>query len=684
MPVDAPRLGRTARDWHLSALVAWGLVGLAAAIRFHDLATKSFWFDEFLTARVTRFATLDELSAWIQRWIDHPPLHVFLTWLLRPLGGDEFAVRAPVAVAGTLAVGAMYSLGRALAGPRVGLVAAGILAVMPYAVWYSQEARPYEFLLLWTIVQMWCAHRAVSTDRPGAWAALAAVTVANLYTSFLALIPTAAAFLFVVARATRWPRRTNAPAWAPSEHMLASRFAVHALATWAFVAIAYVPWTPFLVMFLSRSDLGAGRLDTSHVAQLDELGALLQAVSLGDALVIGLMVVGAIWVGRCLRQPNGSSLALLGVWLAVGVGGFLILARGGIVTVWPRYFMELVPAGVLLVAIGLDALAIASATIASRISGQRSTAAFVQGVVTAALIFGLFLPAPTRLAELYETPKGEDYRGAAMAIATGEQAGSVVLAIGQSSDWLIEGLAHELWLARSTITAADGATLDSPAVSALSVAPAVLFAELVPSADRPRTPSPANWSVLEVRGIRLVRPTPEAGFAAAKVGLDWAAARDDRLRDSDRLLVALLGPPASWRNVLQEATDAVAPSWSLPDGTSFVNGEVRVHPVAGQLDATLTIRAGGPATAMAFVFSCRSELAGGSLSVYVSSHSRAGDWLSIAPTGAGYRCPNNSGFVPGGFLVTLPEGTDHLIVRVRGEGRGSADVRDLRLFQLPS
>jgi hypothetical protein len=62
-------------------------------------------------------------------------------------GTGEWAVRFPSAVYGVAAVLGTFLLARALFSPVVGLYAALFMAVNPFAVYYSQEARPYALFL---------------------------------------------------------------------------------------------------------------------------------------------------------------------------------------------------------------------------------------------------------------------------------------------------------------------------------------------------------------------------------------------------------------------------------------------------------------------------------------------------------------------------------------------------------
>lgn len=70
---------------------------------------------------------------------------------------NDFIVRLPNALFGILTVGAMYMLGRQLAGRRFGLFLALLLAVNPFHVQLSREAYFYSAMLLGVALQAWAA-----------------------------------------------------------------------------------------------------------------------------------------------------------------------------------------------------------------------------------------------------------------------------------------------------------------------------------------------------------------------------------------------------------------------------------------------------------------------------------------------------------------------------------------------
>jgi len=73
----------------------------------------------------------------------------------RVFGTSEFALRFPSVIFGTLSVLALYLLGARFFSKTVAALAALILAINPFAVFYSQDARPYALFLLAALASLY-------------------------------------------------------------------------------------------------------------------------------------------------------------------------------------------------------------------------------------------------------------------------------------------------------------------------------------------------------------------------------------------------------------------------------------------------------------------------------------------------------------------------------------------------
>jgi mannosyltransferase len=189
------------RDRHLQALAALTL--LAAGLRFATLGVQSFDYDEAYTVSLALPGSLGHLLSQLPKTESSPPLHYVLAWAwTQPFGLGEAGVRSLSALAGTAVVPVAYAAARRLASPRAGLIAAALVAVNPFLVWFSQEARPYALLTLLGALSFWAFTAALDDPTPrrlGLWAAASALA---LWTHYFAAFLVAAEVLWLLWRST--------------------------------------------------------------------------------------------------------------------------------------------------------------------------------------------------------------------------------------------------------------------------------------------------------------------------------------------------------------------------------------------------------------------------------------------------------------------------------------------------
>ena len=134
--------------------ISLGLILLAGtALRLYRLGADSLWYDETVSTYLAG-SRLPELLRHTAGDIHPPGYYVLLRgWLVLmgyPTGhadahgiGLEFAAAFLSLFFGVLLIALVYALARRVANHRVGLIAALLVALSPYNVWYSQEVRMY-------------------------------------------------------------------------------------------------------------------------------------------------------------------------------------------------------------------------------------------------------------------------------------------------------------------------------------------------------------------------------------------------------------------------------------------------------------------------------------------------------------------------------------------------------------
>jgi mannosyltransferase len=185
--VAESRYGRTA----LQILV--GLTVIGAALRFATLNVQSVWGDEAATIILVHRSFGGMLSH-LASSESAPPLYYVLAWVwTKVFGTGAIGFRSLSAVAGTLTIPVLFACGREIS-ERIGLWAAALATFSPAMYYYSQEARAYALLVLFSGLAFLCWQRALRLrDRRSLawWAAASALAVLTHYFAVFLFLPEA-------------------------------------------------------------------------------------------------------------------------------------------------------------------------------------------------------------------------------------------------------------------------------------------------------------------------------------------------------------------------------------------------------------------------------------------------------------------------------------------------------------
>jgi O-antigen/teichoic acid export membrane protein len=156
------------------------------------LPTRGIWLDE-ATSITQAQMPLGKLLDTLRTTDVHPPLHHLILWALAHVAGtSELVMRAPSILAGAALVPVLYGLARELYDERAGLLAAGMGAVAPFLVWYSQEARMYGLFMLFASLAMLGQLRALRRNERRDWALYGVATVLLIWTQYFSVLFTLA------------------------------------------------------------------------------------------------------------------------------------------------------------------------------------------------------------------------------------------------------------------------------------------------------------------------------------------------------------------------------------------------------------------------------------------------------------------------------------------------------------
>jgi 4-amino-4-deoxy-L-arabinose transferase-like glycosyltransferase len=307
-----------------TAIVA--LTVLAAALRLYGIGHQSLWFDESFTAMLVKLP-LGRMLSTIPHTESTPYLYYLLAWVWTHIFGHGAAdLRALSALIGVAVVPvAFLATERLIGNRRAALSVAALAAFNPLLIWYSQEARAYELLVLTsacTLLAFAYAREQPSRRRLLVWALASAVALVSHYDAALVVVPEAVWLLALDRR-----------------HV----------GTWLAIAFVGVCGCALLPLLIAQSNAGNAAWITNGPLN-DRLGQILPQFLLGTGSrgYVELMWIAFVLAGILLVLLAGFASSIdrrlaLGVG-AIALAGFLIVllvAAAGNDTILSRNLLAL-------------------------------------------------------------------------------------------------------------------------------------------------------------------------------------------------------------------------------------------------------------------------------------------------------------------------------------------------------
>ncbi len=336
----------TLRSSHLTRIALLAVLLLAFTLRVANLGGQELRGDEAFGYFFVQNDYAVIVGDTIALREPHPVASYFVLKPWLALAGDsEYALRFLGVWWGLLAVALLYRLARQLGFcPWPGALATFLLALSPYAVWHSQDARMYAMSLALTTATVYFAVEALQRQRwPWAAAYIAAAWLA-LHTHYYAAFVLLALNLFVIGRALFLPRaRLTLVPW---------------LRWQALLFVLYLPWL-----------LRAGFILADYSGNGDSPTLFDAAQRVGGLFAVGestppeqrmfwALVSGALLLIGVVRLASGASddrrtLGLLALYLFVPLGGTWVSAQSRPIFN-ERYLVTAAPPFFLLIAAALE------------------------------------------------------------------------------------------------------------------------------------------------------------------------------------------------------------------------------------------------------------------------------------------------------------------------------------------
>jgi len=384
-PSAVPPFGASAPPSQRTALLLLGaLTLLGLVLRFWHLGHWNFQATEMFTYRDSQRPAFGNVR---------PLVYLLNYYLVRPLHPlDEFGLRLVPAIAGTIAIPAMYFLGAQIVGRRAALFAALLVTLNPTQILYSQLARYWSLVFLFCTVAPLALFLGVR-DRSGRMFALGVVaTVLGGLSHPVGVLPAGGVALLVLASLSR---EQLAEWWGHPGVRLG------AVALLVVFAVALFRFVPLLHGWISMHDqlpgYGQFLLRTQRPAGVKQL---LRLTGLAEGLTVPVVLAALAGVYLTWRAGRERSVALFLMSLAAFPLGFMLLVSLR-TSASLYYFLPCTPAFFLGAGLFLDWLC--------RLNGQPRPNWVIPATVTVVM---LAAGIPTLISD-YRDGRRFDFRGAA-------------------------------------------------------------------------------------------------------------------------------------------------------------------------------------------------------------------------------------------------------------------------------
>jgi uncharacterized membrane protein len=324
-------------------LALTGVIALGFMLRFWHLDLKPLWLDEVLTAflslgrpyadvplntvfpistlpqllKLQPNITCPEIAQAVATQSTHPPLffclmHQWLNWVEFVAQSLSWKLRALPALFGVMAIASIYFLNRLAFSKTAGLMGAALMAVSPFAIYLSQEARHYTLpMLLVTLALLGLIkiqqniYSQRQLPKTLIWTLWGIVNSIGCYVHYFFILAFLAQLLTLIG-IMYWRRQ-----YLPKGSWLAITCVVVG------VAVSYLPWVPVLLG-------GFGRSETGWLPKPEHIAPLYQTLAGWLTIVIALPVEG---------QPIWIQIPM--ILLSISFGGWISWqVFGGIKQLW--------------------------------------------------------------------------------------------------------------------------------------------------------------------------------------------------------------------------------------------------------------------------------------------------------------------------------------------------------------
>lgn len=299
------------------------LLGIALALRLVRLG-EGIWFDEILTHVKYGRLPYSQLLTTYDSENQHFLYSLFVRTSYSLFSEGVWSLRLPAVLFGVLSLLAVYLVGLQVTDKLEAFLATSLMGFSYHHLWFSQNARGYTGLLLWSLLSSWFLLRAMREGKGWLWVTYAMTAALGVFTHItMGFVIAGQGLLFLVHWVRSWHSRFET-----LKTGLIHGFGLTVLITFQLHALT-------LPQIVSAMDATESVVE----AWKQPLWTLLEMVrglqiSLASTLLV-LPAVAVFAVGLISYMRDRYELVLLFL-LPAGIGGASVVLMGH--HLWPRFF----------------------------------------------------------------------------------------------------------------------------------------------------------------------------------------------------------------------------------------------------------------------------------------------------------------------------------------------------------
>ena len=342
--VEAP-VEQKATSWVYWTLGAFSLV--AFVLRIWDL-NSDLWIDEVFTLLDFVRQPLGTIVTSFPSQNQHMLFSLLARFSTGVFGESAWALRLPSVIFGVASIWAFFFLARHLFGNREALLGSALMTVSYHHIWYSQNARGYMGLLLFTLLATWCWLVALKDNKSGWWLWYVAAIVGGMWihpTMAFVVAGHGLVYIFFLA----FPRLSGEGGYSEERRESTRPFIAWALSVTITLQLYALALPEFFLLGLHEESKPSEWTNPLWV-----LTESLAALKIGfGGIVVVILGIAFVAFGWLLLFRKNRRAALVMTLPALLAGGFMVMMGHNI---WPRFFFFSMGFGLIIVIHGATQL----------------------------------------------------------------------------------------------------------------------------------------------------------------------------------------------------------------------------------------------------------------------------------------------------------------------------------------